>query len=136
MLVISGTGVTTGEYMFEGQGWTKGVVLLGTVGVVMLSCAGIVRYGHLPTGRIVTGEPEVATKPSRMTLGNMRAKTINHVRERTRSLSLYSGYQLGQLMVMSSTRYCRDTLVQFLRHTAMMGENRNMCKCEQVPCGQ
>ena len=33
-------------------------------------------------------------------------------------------------MVMSSTRYCRDTLVQFLRYTAIMGENRNMCNRE------
>ena len=82
LLVISGTGVTTGNDLF--LSWTKGVVLLGTVGVVLLICAGIVRCGPLPTGRTVTGEPEVATQPSRMILRSMRAKTINHARERER----------------------------------------------------
>ena len=115
LLVISGTGVTIGEDFFQGQSWTMGVVLLVAVGEVLLSCAGIVRYGHLPTARTVTAEPEVALQPSRMTLRNMRDKIINHVRERTWSLSRYSGYQSGyqlwQLMVMSSTRYCRNTLI-------------------------
>ena len=63
LLVISGTGVTIGEDLFEGQSWTMGVVLLLTVGVVFLSCAGVVRDKHLPTGRAVTGEPEVAMQP-------------------------------------------------------------------------
>ena len=31
---------------------------------------------------------------------------------------------------MLSTRYCRDTLVQFLRRIAIMSEDRNMCNCE------
>ena len=33
-------------------------------------------------------------------------------------------------MVMLSTRYCRDTLVQFFRRIAVMSEDRNMCNCE------
>ena len=41
LLMISGTGVPIGEDLFEGQSWTKGVVLLGTVGVVLLRCAGV-----------------------------------------------------------------------------------------------
>ena len=81
MLVISGIGVTIQEDLVEGQSWTMGVVLLVTVGVVLLGCAGIVRYGHLPIGRTVTGEPGVATLPSRMTLRSMPAK-IMKVRER------------------------------------------------------
>ena len=32
----------------------------------------------------MAGEPEVATQPSRMTLRNMGAKIINHVKERER----------------------------------------------------
>ena len=90
LLAISGTGVTIGEYLFEGQSWTMGVVLLRVADI-------IVRYGHLPTGRTVTGEPEVATQPSRMALRSMRAKIINHVRKRTWSFSRYSGDQLAQL---------------------------------------
>ena len=66
-----------------------GVVSFVTVGVVLLDCAGIVRSGHLPTGRTVTGEPEVAMQPSRLTLRRMRAKIIDHVkRERERKESL------------------------------------------------
>ena len=56
--VVSGTGVIIGEDLIES--WTMGVVLLVTVGVVLLSCACIVHNSHLPTGRTVTREPEVA----------------------------------------------------------------------------
>ena len=59
-----------------------GVVILVAVGVVLLSCAGIVYYRHLPVGRTVTREPVVATHPSRMILRRMRLKSINHVKER------------------------------------------------------
>ena len=68
---------------------TMGVVLLVTVGVVLLSCAGV-RYGHVPIGRIVTGEPEVANAAkAAMTLRSMRDKIINHVRENVESLTLF-----------------------------------------------
>ena len=84
MLVVSGTGARSlGKDLSEGQSWTIGVVLLVTVGVVLLSCACIVHYSHLPTGSIVTREPEVARQPSCMTPRSMRAEIINHVRERT-----------------------------------------------------
>ena len=99
LLVVLGTGVTIEEDLFEGQSWTMGVVLLITVAVVWLSCAGIVHYGHPPTGRTVTREPEVAKQQSRMNLRSMRAKSINHVKERTWSLSRYSVDQLWQLMM-------------------------------------
>ena len=33
LLVVSGSGVTIGEDLFEGYSWTIGVVLLTTVGV-------------------------------------------------------------------------------------------------------
>ena len=36
--VVSGTGVTIGEDLFEGHSWTMGVVLLVTVGVGLHSC--------------------------------------------------------------------------------------------------
>ena len=36
LLVVSGTGVITGEDLFEGHSWTMGVVLLVTVGVGLL----------------------------------------------------------------------------------------------------
>ena len=89
------------EDLFEGHSWTMGVVLLVTVGVALLSCACAVFDPHLPTGNVhVTREPEVARQPSGMTLRSTRAEIINYVKERTWSLSLYSGDQLGQLMVM------------------------------------
>ena len=47
--VVSGTEVIIGEDLIDGQSWTIGVVLLVTVGVVLLSCACIVCYPHLPT---------------------------------------------------------------------------------------
>ena len=87
LLVISGTGVTMGEDLFEGQSWTMSAVTLITFVVVLLSWAGVVCYGHLPTGRTVTGEPEFAWQP----------------RARTWSLSRYSGDQLWQLVEMLST---------------------------------
>ena len=79
--MVSGTGVIIGEDLSEGQSWMIGVGLLVTIGVVLLSCACIVCYSHLPTGRIVTREPEVARQPSCMTLRSMRAETINHERQ-------------------------------------------------------
>ena len=47
--VVSGTGVMIGEDLIEGHSWTIGVVLLFTVGLVLLSCACVVHYLHLPT---------------------------------------------------------------------------------------
>ena len=38
LLVVSGTGVTIGENLFEGYSWTMAVVLINTVGVGLLSC--------------------------------------------------------------------------------------------------
>ena len=48
-----------------------GVVLLVTDGVTLLSSACVVHSSHLPTGRMVTREPEVARQPSCVTLRNM-----------------------------------------------------------------
>ena len=76
-----------------------GVVLLVTVGVGLLSCVCAVFDPHLPTGNVHVGrEPEVARQPSGMTLRSMRTEIIHHGKERTWSLSQYSGDQLGQLM--------------------------------------
>ena len=44
------------------------------------------RYGHLPTGRTVSGEPEVAAQPSRMTLRSTRAP---RERENVESLTVF-----------------------------------------------
>ena len=41
--VVSGTGLTTGEDLFEGHSWTTGVVLLITVGVGLLTCVCCIR---------------------------------------------------------------------------------------------
>ncbi len=87
--VVSGTEVIIGEDLIDGQSWTIGVVLLVTVGVVLLSCACIVCYPHVPTGRIVTRKPEVARQPSCMTLRSVRAETINHKREIVESLMVF-----------------------------------------------
>ena len=93
-------------------------MILITVGVVLLSCACIVCYSHLPTGRNVTREPQVAKQQSCM---NSRADDINHVKERTWILSWYSGDQLWQLMILNTRSFC-GKLVQFLRHIATMSE--------------
>ena len=130
LLVVLGTGVTIEEDLFEGQSWTMRVVLLITVAVVLQSCAGIVHYGHLPTGRTVTREPEVAKQQSRMNLRSMRAKSINHVKERTWSLSRYSGDQLWQLMMVMLAWFCRDSLEKVSRRIAIMSEDRNTCGYE------
>ena len=58
-----------------------------------------------------------------MTLDIMRIKIINYVKERTWSLSWYSGDQLLHLMEMFNAQYCRDTLVQLLWRIAIMREN-------------
>ena len=109
---VSGTGVIIGEDLIEGQSWTIGVVLLVTVGVVLLSGACIVHYSHLPTGRTVTREPEVARQPSCMTPRNMRAEIINHVKER------------------------QESLVQFLRRIATMSEDQVKCIYNSRVCGE
>ena len=126
--VDSGTGVIIGKDLFEGHSWTTGVVLLITVGVGLLGCVCAVFNPHLPTGSVqVTREPEVARQPSGMTLISMQNEIINHVSEKTWSLSWYSGDQLWQLTEMLNARYCRDTLVQLLRHIAIMSENQTRC---------
>ena len=128
--VAGGTGVTTREDLFKGHSWTTGVALLITVGVGLLSCVCAVFDPHLPTGSVqVTREPEVARQPNGMTLESMRTKIINHGKERTWSLSGYSGdqlWQVWQLMEMLNARYCRATLVQLLRRIAIMSENPAM----------
>ena len=104
LLVLLGTGVIIGEDLFEGHSWTTGVVLLITVGVGPLSCVCAVFNPHLPTGSVhATREPEVARQPRGMILRSMRTKIINHVKERTWSLSWYCGDQLWQLMDVECT---------------------------------
>ena len=58
---------------------------------------------------------------------NMRTKIIHHGKEKTWSLSWYSGDQLGQLMDMLNAQYCRDTMVQLLRRIAIMSKNQTVC---------
>ena len=41
--MVSGSGVTIGEGLFEGRSWTMGVVLLVTVGVGLLGCVCCIR---------------------------------------------------------------------------------------------
>ena len=123
--VVSGTGVTVGEGLFEGHRWTMGVVLLVTVGVGLLGCFCAVFDPHLPTGNVhVKREPEDVRQPRGMTLRSMRNEIINHGKERTWSLSWYSGDQLEQVMEMLNARCGRDTLVQLLRRIAIMSENQ------------
>ena len=133
LLVVSGTGDIIGEDLIEGQSWTIGVVLLVPVGVVLLSCASTVHSSHLPTEGHVTREPEVAREPSCVTPRSMQADIINRMRVRTWNLSWDSGDQLWQLMVLLA-RYCRDTLLQFLRHIAIMSEDQTMCSCNHRVC--
>ena len=109
---VSGTGVMIGEDLIESQSWTIGVVLLVTVGMVLLSCACIVRYSFLPTGKTATREPEVARQPSCVTPRSMRAEIINHVKER------------------------QDSLVQFLRRIATMSEDQVKCIHTSRVCGE
>ena len=101
-----------GEDLIEGQSWTIGVVLLVTVGVVLLSCACIVHCSHMPTGRTVTREPEVARQPSCMTPRSMRTEIINRVKER------------------------QDSLVQLLRRIATMSEDQVKCIYNSRVCGE
>ena len=122
--MVSGTEVLIGEDLFEGHSWTIGVVLLITIGVGLLCCVSAVLDPHLTTRNVhVTREPEVARKPSGMTLKNMRAKISDHGKERDRSFSWYYGDQLWQLMKIMNAQYCRGTLVQLLRRIAIMSEN-------------
>ena len=83
----------------------------------------------------MTGKPEVARQPTSMTPRSMRAEIINHVKEKSRGLSWYSGDQLWQLMLMLNARYCRDALVHLLRRIAIMSEDQTMSSCEyRVDC--
>ena len=83
---------------------------------------------HLSIGNVhVTGEPEVARQPRGATLRSMRIKIINHSKEKTQSLSRYSGDQLEQLMIPNTWSLC-GKLVQFLLYNAIMSENQiNVC---------
>ena len=58
--------------------------------MVLLCCACIVCYPHLPTGN-VTRKPEVAKQLSCMSPRSNRADDIDHVKERTWILSWYYG---------------------------------------------
>ena len=83
---------------------------------------------HLPTRNVhVTREPEVARQLRGMTLRSMRNEIINHAKERTWSLSWYSGDEQEQLIEMLNARYGRDSLVQLLRRIAIMSENQARC---------
>ena len=133
LLVVSGTGVVTGEDLFEGHSWTMGVALRVTVGVGLLCCVCAASEPHLPTGNVhVIREPEVARQPRGITLRSMRNDTINHVREKIWSPSRYSGDQLGQLMKMLNAQYGRDTLVQLLRRIAIMSGNQTRCSGDDL----
>ena len=96
---------STPLHLIEGQSWKIGVVLLVTVGAVLLSCACIGCYSHLPTERNVTREPEVARRQSCMRPKSMRAGDIDHVKERTWILSWYYGDQLRQLMMLNTRSF-------------------------------
>ena len=91
VVVVSGTGVIIGEDQIEGQSLKFSVVFLVTVGVELLRCACIVCRSHLPIEGNVTREPEVAKQQSCMNPSSMRADDIDHVKERTWILPLYSG---------------------------------------------
>ena len=81
--MVSGTGLTIGEDLFESHSWTTGVVSLITVGVGLLSCVCAVFNPHLPKGSVqVTREPEVTRQPSGLTMRSMRNEIIHHLREK------------------------------------------------------
>ena len=70
----------------------RGVVLLVTVGVVLLSCACAVFDPHLPTGNVhVTREPAIAKQRSCMSPRTMQDDDLDHVNERSWIHSWYSG---------------------------------------------
>ena len=74
------------------------------------------------TGNVhVTREPEVERQPRRMTLRSMRKDIINHAKERTWSLSWYSGDQLWQLIEMLSKR----------RRIPMPASPRRRARCDR-----
>ena len=135
--MVLGLGVTIGEELFEGYSWTLGVLLNTTVGVGLLSCVCVLCSTRIcQVGNVhVTREPEDARQPSGMSLRCMRIKIINHAKEKTWSLSWYSGDQLSQLM--ESNALCgRDTWVQFSQHVASTNENQTQCSCDdRVWCG-
>ena len=118
--VVSSTEVIIGEDLSECHSWKKGVVLLVTVGVVLLSCARAVFLIH--TCVHVTREPAIAKQRSCMSSRTMQNDVLDHVNERTWILSWYSGDQLWQLMVLNTRSLC-GKLVQFLRHVASTNEN-------------
>ena len=121
--VVSGTGVITGEGLFKGL--TMGVVLLVAVGVGLLSCVCCIRSA--PANWKCTRDKRTRGCRAAKLHDFERTEIINHVKERTWSLSWYAGDQLVQLMVMLNARCCQDTLVQFLRRIAIMSENQTMC---------
>ena len=122
------------EDLSEGQGWMIGVVLLVTNGVVLLSRACTVHSSHLPTGKTVTRQPEVAGQWSCMTPRSMRPEIINHVTEKAWSFSWYSGDQLWQRMLILNARHWRDTPVHFSRRIVIMSEDQTMCSCDYRFC--
>ena len=65
----------------------------------------------------------------------MRIKIINHAKEKTWSLSWYSGRHLGQLMELNA-QYDQDTLVQFLQHVTSTNENQTWCSCDDRVWGE
>ena len=111
-LVVSGTGVTIGEDLREGQSWTMGVDLFVTVGVVLLGWKCLVHFSYLPTGRTVTREAEFPRQPSCMTLRSTRAETINHVRE---------GENLESLMLFWRSAVAADGDVECTELSSYMG---------------
>ena len=124
LLVVSGTEVIIGEDLVGRLSWTIGVILFVTARVVLLSCACVVCYPHLPTGN-ATGEPEVAKQLMCMSPRSMQADDTDHVKERTWILSGYSGDQLWQLMMWNTRSFC-GKLVQFLRHIATVSEDQQV----------
>ena len=119
MPLVSGTGATIEE------GWLMDVVLLVTVGVVLLSCAGTVFVFHPPTGNAhMMREPLITKQESCLTLRSMRAETINHRRENVESLTVFCRSATAADGVIDGT--VGDTLVQFLRCISIMGEDQTM----------
>ena len=103
--------------------------------LLVVSGTGVTDHGRGPGHVHVTRAAEVVRQPSGTMLRSVRNEIINHAKERTWSLSWYSGDQLWQLMEMNA-RYCRDTLVQFLRHVASTNENQTRCSCDERVCGK
>ena len=84
----------------------------------------------------MTRGPAIAKQLSCMSpRTTMQDDDLDHVNERTWILSWYSGNQLWQLIVLNTRSLC-GSLVQFLRHIAIMSENQtNVCCNSRVCCG-